>query len=112
MVVISSRFVLLKHSEIIRNRATGDVGRRNIMEKTSDVKGTITGFANDNCFAIVETTTGTALLDIDDTLDYRLQIGDKIEVSEAGWYIFNGQIVTILGHKYRLNGHLHTIDEG
>ena len=82
------------------------------MEKTSDVKGTITAFTDDNCTAVVETTTGTALLDIDDTLDYRLQIGDKIEVNEASWYLSNGQIVTVLGHKYHLNGHLHTIDEG
>lgn len=82
------------------------------MEKTSNVKGIIIAFAKEDCIAVVETVAGTALLDIDDTLDYRLKIGDKIEVNEASWYLSNGQIITILGYKYRLNGNLHTIDEG
>ena len=81
-------------------------------ERVTILKGTIVSLREKPCIAVVQTADGTALLDIDDTLDYRLQIGDKIEVDEASWYLSNGQIITVLGYKYRLNGHLHTIDEG
>ncbi len=80
-----------------------------INDRTASLKGTIIRI-EDAC-AIVETPDGEALLNIDDTLDYRLEVGDVIEVENAGWYIQNGRIVTILGYKYRLNGNLHIIKE-
>lgn len=81
-------------------------------DRLADLEGKIIGYAKDGIFAVIETVFGQAYLDINDTLDYRLQIGDTIEVEQAGWYISNGQIVTILGYEYKLNGHWHIIKEG
>lgn len=52
----------------------------------------------------VETELGKAYLDISDALDYRLHIGDEIEVEDTGGYITDGQIITVLGYEYTLNG--------
>lgn len=81
------------------------------MSEYANLKGKVVEFANNETLAIVETNIGNAYLDINDTLDYRLRIGDEIEVEEASWYISNGRVVTILGYKYRLNGLLRTIQE-
>ncbi|MBI5798320.1 MAG: hypothetical protein HZB10_00100 [Candidatus Yonathbacteria bacterium] len=80
-------------------------------ERKANLKGKIVGYAHDEMFAVVETKLGNALLDISDALDYRLKIGDSIEVEDAGFYIADGQIVTILGYKYVLNGMRHEISE-
>lgn len=80
-------------------------------ERKANLKGKIVGFAGDGMFAVVKTSLGEALLDISDTLDYRLKPGDEIEVEDAGTYIANGQIITILGYKYILNGMRHEISE-
>jgi len=80
-------------------------------ERKANLKGKIVGFADGKCLAIVKTDIGIAYLDIDDALDYRLQISDDIEVEDAGWYLKNGQTITILGDRYILNGRRHTISE-
>ena len=80
-------------------------------DRTANLKGKIVGFASDGSWAVVRTDVGNAYLDIDDALDYRLRVGDDIEVEEASWYLSNGQIVTILGYKYSLNGVWRTISE-
>jgi len=72
--------------------------------ETTSLKGKIIGFANNGILAVVETELGNAYLDINDALDYRLRVGDEISVEEAGGYITNGQIVTVLGYEYVLNG--------
>lgn len=81
----------------------------NTNDRTASLNGIIVRI-EDAC-ATVETSDGKAPLNIDDTLDYRLKVGDVIEVEDAGWYIQNGRIVTILGYQYRLNGNLHIIKE-
>ncbi len=78
---------------------------------TSNVKGKIVGFTNDKILAVIETDLGKAYLDINDALDYRLRVGDEIEVEEAGWYFYNGQVVTCLGYKYILNGTNHILSD-
>ncbi len=78
---------------------------------TSNVKGKIVGFTNDKILAVIETDLGKAYLDINDALDYRLRVGDEIEVEEAGWYFYNGQVVTCLGYKYILNGANHILSD-
>lgn len=76
-----------------------------------NLKGKVVEFVSNGAFAVVDTDLGKAYLDINDALDYRLRIGDDIEVEEAGGYITNGQLITILGYKYKLNGLTHTISE-
>jgi hypothetical protein len=67
----------------------------------------------DDTIAIIETKYGThAMLDINDVYDYRLRVGDLIEVEDAGWYVEHGHIVTVLGTRYKLNGFVHTVDHG
>ncbi len=80
-------------------------------ERKANLKGKIVGFANEGMFAVVKTNLGNAYLDISDALDYRLKLGDEIGVEDAGLYIANGQIITILGYKYILNGMRHEISE-
>jgi hypothetical protein len=81
------------------------------MSETSNLKGKIIDFALNEMFAVVATKLGNAYLDINDALDYRLQIGDDIEVTEASWYLSDGHIVTVLGYEYRLNGNLIVISK-
>ncbi len=78
---------------------------------TSSIKGTITSFKNNEIIAVVATEDGEALLDINEGIDYRLRIGDTIEVEDASYYIANGQVITILGYNYCLNGDHHTVKE-
>jgi len=78
---------------------------------TSNLKGKIIDFARNEILAVVDTELGRAYLDINDALDYRLQVGDEIEVEEAGWYFYNGQVVTCLGYKYKLNGTTHVLSD-
>lgn len=80
-------------------------------ERKANLKGKIVGYAHNEMFAVVETALGRAYLDISDALDYRLKLGDVIEVEDAGYYIVNGQIITILGYKYVMNGMRHEISE-
>lgn len=80
-------------------------------DRTANLKGKIVQLEKSEICAVIKTATGEALLDVSDALDYRLQLGDDIEVEDAGWYIMNGRIVTILGYKYRLNGLWRTIQE-
>ena len=80
-------------------------------EHKTNLKGKIVSFADGKCLAVVKTDIGIAYLDIDDALDYRLQISDDIEVMDAGTYVKNGQVITILGDKYILNGRCHEISE-
>lgn len=79
--------------------------------RKANLKGKIVGYAHNEMFAVVETALDRAYLDISDVLDYRLKLGDVIEVEDAGWYITNGQIVTILGYEYVLNGMRHKISD-
>lgn len=81
------------------------------MSDKANLKGKIVGYAHNEMFAVVETALGRAYLDISDALDYRLKLGDVIEVEDAGWYITNGQIITILGYEYVLNGMRHKISD-
>lgn len=80
-------------------------------DRTANLKGKIVAFVRGETLAVVKTDIGNAYLDVDDALDYRLRVGDDIEVEGAGWYLSNGQIVTILGYKYALNGVWRTISE-
>lgn len=80
-------------------------------ERKANLKGKIVGFSNDGMFAVVKTGLGDAYLDISDALDYRLKLGDEIGVEDAGMYISNGRIITILGYEYVLNGMRHKISE-
>ncbi len=77
----------------------------------TSLKGTITGFKNNEIIAVVATEYGEALLDINEGIDYRLRVGDMVEVEDASYYVTNGRAVTILGYKYCLNGDHHTIKE-
>lgn len=77
----------------------------------ANLKGKIVGYAHNEIFAVIETAIGRAYLDISDALDYRLKLGDVIEVENADFYIMNGQIITILGYEYVLNGMRHKISE-
>lgn len=80
-------------------------------DRTANLKGKIVGYAHNEMFAVIETDIGRAYLDISDALDYRLKLGDVIEADNASWYIMNGQIITILGYEYVLNGMRHKISE-
>lgn len=80
-------------------------------DRLASLEGTIVRFARNGILAVVKTGEGEALLDINDALDYRLKVGDEIEVEETGWYVSNGRIVTILGYRYRLNGLTHIIKD-
>ncbi len=97
----------------MRNHASGTGVRGNKMcDRKAILKGTITSFTSDELCAVVKTIFGNALLDVNNTIDYRLKIGDQIEVEEADWYVANGHVVTMIGNRYLLNGNLHTIEEG
>lgn len=79
--------------------------------RKANLKGKIVDFADDGMFAVVKTDLGNAYLDVSDALDYRLKLGDEISVEDAGLYMTNGQIITILGYEYTLNGMRHKISE-
>ena len=80
--------------------------------RNANLKGVIVGFINNETIAIVETDFGKAYLHVGGDYDYRLKEEDEIEVEEVGWYISNGQIVTVLDYQYRLNGVWYTLTSG
>lgn len=53
----------------------------------------------DDCIAVLDTEHGEALLDVGTDFDLRLEVGDKLEIEDAGFYILNCRIVAVIDEK-------------
>jgi hypothetical protein len=54
--------------------------------------------------AVVETEYGEALLDVNIDISLEFEIGDEVAVEDAGFYVRNGKIVTVVDDAIEVNG--------
>lgn len=62
----------------------------------------------DSVTAKIQTKIGVAYIDINFS-PVRLQVGDELEIEEAGFYISDGRIFTVMPSDYILNGRQYLV---